>query len=97
MDIGKPAKFHSSKILDDFFFEQHSEDLEYMISRCKMILATRISKAIVASGLSKKEFSLKMNVQPSVISKWLSGTHNFTIHTLVEIEQRLNSKIIFPE
>jgi ribosome-binding protein aMBF1 (putative translation factor) len=30
----------------------------------------------------------------SIITKWLSGTHNFTVDTLVELEQALNIRLI---
>jgi hypothetical protein len=35
-----------------------------------------------------------MDVQPSIITRWLSGKHNFTTTTLFEIEQKLNFPII---
>lgn len=51
----------------------------------KMQLAARIADLIVEKGWSKSEFAAKVGKQPSEISKWLSGTHNFTIDTLCEI------------
>lgn len=60
----------------------------------KMILAAKIANAIKAKGLKKYEFAEILNKQPSEISKWLSGTHNFTIDTLMDIEKVLSIKLL---
>lgn len=60
----------------------------------KMILATKIANAIKARGLKKSEFAAQMGKVPSEISKWLSGTHNFTSETLMDIEKALNIQLI---
>jgi len=60
----------------------------------KMILATKIANAIKAKGLKKSEFAEILGKQPSEISKWLSGTHNFTIDTLMDIERELSVQLL---
>lgn len=60
----------------------------------KMILATKIANAIKAKGLKKYEFAEILDKQPSEISKWLSGTHNFTIDTLMDIERVLSVQLL---
>ena len=60
----------------------------------KMILATKIANAIKAKGLKKSEFAKILGKQPSEISKWLSGTHNFTIDTLMDIERVLSVQLL---
>ena len=45
----------------------------------KMRTAARIADAMKAVGLSKSQFARKMGKSPSEITKWLSGTHNFTM------------------
>ena len=44
--------------------------------------------------MAKKQFAQKVGRKPSEITKWLSGTHNFTLDTLTDIEQVLNIKLI---
>jgi transcriptional regulator with XRE-family HTH domain len=51
----------------------------------KMLFAARLSDLISQRNLSKVEFAKKVNQEPSVITKWLSGTHNFTMDTQTEI------------
>jgi len=60
----------------------------------KMILATKIANGIKSKGLKKKEFAELMDKVPSEISKWLSGTHNFTIDTLFDIERVLSIQLL---
>jgi transcriptional regulator with XRE-family HTH domain len=54
-----------------------------------MLLAARIDDARKAKGWSQHEFAEQMGKNPSEISKWLSGTHNFTSDTLWDIEEKL--------
>ena len=52
----------------------------------KMNLAVLIFDGIKAKGWTQREFAEKVNKRPSEITKWLSGTHNFTVDTLTQIE-----------
>lgn len=63
----------------------------------KMMLAAKLASAIKAKGLKKKEFAEKLGKRPSEISKWLSGTHNFTTDTLIDIEALLSVQLIDAE
>ena len=63
----------------------------------KMILAAKIATAIEERGLKKSEFAKILGKQPSEISKWLSGTHNFTIGTLIDIERVLSIRLLDTE
>jgi len=56
----------------------------------RMMLAARIDDLLKEKKLSNKKLADLMNKEPSVISKWLSGTHNFTMDTLTEICSALN-------
>lgn len=54
-----------------------------------MMLAAKIYEAMQQKGISKKQFAQMLGQQPSVITKWLSGTHNFTADTLADIQRVL--------
>jgi ribosome-binding protein aMBF1 (putative translation factor) len=60
----------------------------------KMRIACVIDDAIKAKGLGKKQFADKVGRKPSEITKWLSGTHNFTIETISDIERVLGVRIL---
>jgi ribosome-binding protein aMBF1 (putative translation factor) len=55
----------------------------------RMMLAAKIYEAMQQKGISKRQFAEMLGQQPSVITKWLSGTHNFTADTLADIQRVL--------
>ena len=57
------------------------------------IAARQIEEALKKRGLSKKQFADLMGRNPSEVTKWLSGRHNFTIALLQEISDALGSCI----
>ena len=59
----------------------------------RMRIAIQIADAMQSVGLSKKQFADKIGKHPSEITKWLSGTHNFTSDTLTEISCVLGVEI----
>jgi ribosome-binding protein aMBF1 (putative translation factor) len=60
----------------------------------RMMLAAKIDDGIKAKGWKKKDLAEALNKQPSEITKWLSGTHNFTSDTLWDIEDVLDIELI---
>lgn len=59
--------------------EQHRTDN-------RMLLAVRIADVMQEKGISQTQLAQKLGKSHSVITKWLSGTHNFTSDTLSDIE-----------
>ncbi|MDP1814283.1 MAG: helix-turn-helix transcriptional regulator [Leadbetterella sp.] len=60
----------------------------------RMGLAAQIDDALRKRGFTNQEFAFMMGKKPSEISRWLSGTHNFTTETLWEIERVLNIQLL---
>ena len=69
------------------------EPLERKRARTSMLLAAIIIKALRVRKWNKLEFAKQVNKKPSVITKWLSGTHNFTSDTLSDIEHILGIQL----
>ncbi len=67
---------------------------EQRLTDRKMLLAVQIDKAMKSKGIKKGQLAKMLKKQPSEITKWLSGTHNFTIETLWEIGDALNIELI---
>ena len=55
--------------------------------------AVLIDEALKAKGWNKKQLAEVMHKNPSEVTKWLSGTHNFTLETLYLIELHLGVKL----
>lgn len=88
----KQATSHNSKVLDALVNEITPREQARTDNR--MLLAIKIDDARKAKGWSKQVFANEMGQQPSVVSKWLSGTHNFTADTLWDIEEKLGVEFI---
>ena len=87
----KETKVYKSKILNDFFTINDTK--AYKRTEKNMLLALRILKAMQTKKLNRIKFAEEMGVHPSVVTKWLSGTHHFTTETLFDIEEKLNIKV----
>lgn len=73
------------------------DEREYKRIKSRMGLAAKISDLLKEKGLSQKEFAQIMGKKPSEISKWLTGNHNFTHDTLVDIQDILDTSLINSE
>ncbi len=82
---------YTGSLLDDIL--DSLTDIEKAQSRARLSIAARIDDYRKARGLSKGDLAEKLQRKPSVITKWMSGTHNFTIDTLVEIAVALGVDI----
>jgi transcriptional regulator with XRE-family HTH domain len=89
--MNKPRKYQSALIKK--LKEQIPIEMSAQNDR-RMGLAVKIAEALKARGLTNQEFALMMGKKPSDVSRWLSGTHNFTTETLWEIERVLHIQLL---
>lgn len=82
------AEIYNSPFIDELLQGISPAELERTNKR--MLLAASIDDGVKAKGWKKKDFASAMGKTPSEITKWLSGTHNFTADTLFDIERILN-------
>lgn len=57
-------------------------------------IAERIVAILKAKGLSQKDLAVMLRKRESEVSKWLTGRHNFTMHTIAKIESALGCKLV---
>ena len=86
------ARKHSSSLIKELK-SKITPTMKESINR-RMSLAARIDDVLQLRGLTNQEFAFMMGKKPSEISRWLSGTHNFTTETLWEIERVLNIQLL---
>lgn len=60
----------------------------------KQKIANKIISILKDNDINRTEFASLMNVKPSQVTKMLSGTQNFELKTIFEIEQRLGINFI---
>lgn len=90
--MNKNAEHYTSNILSEIFAEITPKEQKRTDSR--MLLAAKIKDGMNAKGWRNKELAEALEQNPSVITKWLSGTHNFTSDTLSDIEDVLGIKLL---
>lgn len=57
-------------------------------------IVDRIHEILQEKGLKQKDLAQRLGKSEAEISKWMRGTHNFTIDTLVSIEEALDATIV---
>ena len=91
----KQAREHDSPLLKSLLAKITPEEHERTVNQ--MMMAARIEDGITAKGWSKGEFAKKMGKTPSTISLWLSGSHNFTLDILTDIQRVLGIQLLCVE
>lgn len=86
----KARKYTSSKLQE---LLNEVTPLEMEQTKVKMQLAARIDDFMRAKGWNKSQFAVKVGKNPSEITKWFSGTQNFTIDVLTEIASALGVEL----
>ena len=70
-----------------------SNDIDITV-KLSFEIVDRIHEILVKQGKEQKDLALSLGKSESEISKWMSGTHNFTINTLAKIQAVLGETLI---
>ena len=57
-------------------------------------IVDRIHEILVQRNLRQKDLAEMLGKSEAEISKWMRGTHNFTIDTVVSIEEALQAPVL---
>ncbi len=90
--MSKKARAYSSPILESILSE--IDPKEQIKCDKRMMLAVKIEEAMLKKGWKKGDLAREMNKQPSIITRWLSGTNNFESDTLFDLEDKLGIKLV---
>lgn len=89
----KKAREYSSSVIEGILSETNSKE-KIKISK-RMRLAAKIADAMKAKGWNNNRLMEEMGKNSaSIISRWLSGTHNFTSDTLFDLEEVLKINLL---
>lgn len=69
------------------------DDLRMEIS-WSFAISDKIAEALEKQGMTQKMLAKKMGKSETEVSRWLSGTHNFTLKTLSKISSVLGVNLI---
>lgn len=57
-------------------------------------IADKIDLILREKNISQKQLAKKMGKTEAEVSRWLGGTHNFTIRTIAKISEALGVKLL---
>lgn len=57
-------------------------------------LADKIDAILKEKKISQKDLAKRMGKTEAEVSRWLGGTHNFTLRTIAKISEALGIKLI---
>lgn len=57
-------------------------------------LADKIDMILREKNISQKQLAKKMGKTEAEVSRWLGGTHNFTLRTIAKISDSLGVKLL---
>lgn len=57
-------------------------------------IALRILRTLRQTNTSQKQLAEMLNVSPQQVNKWVKGSENFSIGTIIKIQQALNIVLI---
>lgn len=58
------------------------------------MIAMQIRRELRKQGITQAEFAKRLGVDPSIVTRYLSGKHNFQLRTLVKVQKILDIEII---
>lgn len=70
-----------------------SKDIDIFVEQ-SFDIVDRIHEILVKQGKEQKDLARLLGKSESEISKWMTGTHNFTINTLAKIQAVLGEPVI---
>jgi ribosome-binding protein aMBF1 (putative translation factor) len=57
-------------------------------------IVDKIHEILASKDIEQKDLARLLNKSESEISKWMTGTHNFTLKTISKIEDVLEEKLL---
>ena len=62
--------------------------------RLSVEIVERIDDLMQKHNMNQKQLAQQLGKNPSEINKWLSGTHNFTLKTIIRLENLFGESIL---
>lgn len=80
--------------LDDVFEGLPENDRSMRFVNKSIGIGEEIIAALNRKGMTQRDLARALNVNETLISRWLGGMHNFTLRTLSAIEEILQTDLV---
>lgn len=88
----RPEIIDMSDLLNEIEQQTPLESIRFIEQ--SLAIADYIERLLIVKGLKQKDLADKMGKSEAEVSKWLSGTHNFTLRSIAKIETVLKEILI---
>ncbi|MES2701181.1 MAG: helix-turn-helix transcriptional regulator [Bacteroidota bacterium] len=88
----KPREVTNTSLFDQILSETSAEDKNFIAN--SLNIAHQIIAVMSQQGLKQKDLATRLGKTEAEISRWLSGSHNFTIRTISKIQTILGEQIV---
>lgn len=72
--------------------EETSDDVKFMINH-SFAIVDRIEEIMTKKKINQRQLADMLGKEESEVSRWMRGTHNFTIKTIAKLEAALGEPI----
>lgn len=89
----KLAKLAQGRVSTAVADARHRRDNREMLRESREI-ALKILEALYERKMTQRVFAKEMSVSPQQVAKWVRGTENMTLSTMVKIQKVLNIQLL---
>lgn len=85
--------FPKENIISNWLSQNGNPEVAKLVER-NLAIANKVLTILEEKGIKKSAFAEMLGKKPSEITKWLSGSHNLTMKSIVKMEVALNADLI---
>lgn len=85
--------FPKDNIINNWLDQNGNPEIAKLVER-NLAIANRVLTILKDRGVKKSQFAEMLGKKPSEITKWLSGSHNLTMKSIVKMELALGVDLI---
>ena len=85
--------FPKENIIDNWLDQNGNPEIAKLVER-NLAIANRVLTILKEKGIKKSQFAEMLDKKPSEITKWLSGSHNLTMKSIVKMEVTLGVDLL---
>tara|TARA_R110002096_G_C14629134_1_gene724753 strand:- start:1482 stop:1895 length:414 start_codon:yes stop_codon:yes gene_type:complete len=85
--------FPKENIINNWLDQNGNPEIAKLVER-NLAIANRVLTILKERGVKKSQFAEMLGKKPSEITKWLSGSHNLTMKSVVKMELALGVDLL---
>lgn len=84
---------NKGNIINDWLEKNGDAEIEQFVTK-NLEIVSKVNDILKEKGITKVQFAKMLHKKPPEITKWLNGTHNLTLKSIIKMEVALNEVLI---